>query len=352
MSLSASWTRMAFLAHGQNRADADNRATVAGIRAPAGIGQFPQPQAKLDMVAARHRAAASLDGMVTAMTKPGVALVAVDKRGEVAGTLTLMAKSGGINAGVIGRHGRCDLYLAGDDGLSLRHAAIVVDERGGYRLMDLRTGSGLRDAAGRRQDGIASIDEAAIGMGDHVVVCRARRHEDQDGPLRSPWAPPLALGTNVLDSSQPHPVATGTLGVAADPGKVPNLSITITGGVTRTGGGLCGQDERRQAMLELADATTREVWPVGDRALANGILFGRYERCDGHGSRILARRGISRVHAVVVAVDGAPHVLDLGSTNGTWLDGKEIKVARLSPGSAFRLGERGPSITFRAASGQ
>jgi hypothetical protein len=190
-------------------------------------------------------------------------------------------------------------------------------------------------------------------MGDHVVIARARRMEDQDGPLRSPWAPPLALGTNVLDSSQPHPLRpAGTHAgpsPVADPGRIPHVSMTITGGVTRTGGGLCGADEPRQALIELADATAREVWPVGDRALSNGILFGRYERCDGHGSRILARRGISRVHAIVVAVDGAPHVLDLGSTNGTWLDGKEIKVARLGAGSSFRLGERGPSITFRAA---
>jgi pSer/pThr/pTyr-binding forkhead associated (FHA) protein len=118
--------------------------------------------------------------------------------------------------------------------------------------------------------------------------------------------------------------------------------------VTRTGGALCASDERRQALLELADSSSREVWPVGERALTNGILLGRYERCDGHGSRILARRGISRVHALVVAVDGAICVLDLGSTNGTWLDGSEIRVARLSPGSTFRLGERGPSITFRS----
>jgi hypothetical protein len=173
-----------------------------------------------------------------------------------------------------------------------------------------------------------------VCLGDHLVVARARREEELEGPLRSPWAPPLAVGTVVQDKSAPP---------------TPNLSMTFTGGLTRTGGGLLASAEPRHGMLELASEGAREVWPVGDRALANGILLGRYERCDGHGSRILARRGISRVHALIIAVDGAPHVLDLGSTNGTWIDGAEIRVARLHAGTTFRLGERGPTITWRGA---
>jgi hypothetical protein len=354
MSASASWTRLAFLAHGQNRAEAENRCTVAGVRAP--IGAFPV--VRPDVAASRVAAGPALEELVAGMKRPGVALVAVDKAGTVAGTLALAGKDGAINAGVIGRHGRCDLYLAGDESLSLRHASIVVDERGAFRLIDLRTGTGLRDAAGRRHDGIASTDEAAITIGDHVVVARARRAADLDGPMRSPWAPPLALGTKVVDpprtaaGSSPNQLSAlatgvGVVGVAR-PGDDANLAVTITGGVTRTGGALLGRDEDRQALIELADAGAREQWPIGDRALANGILLGRYERCDGHGSRILARRGISRVHALVVAVDGIAYVMDLGSTNGTWVDGAEVKVARLAPGCTFRLGERGPSITWRA----
>jgi len=346
-SASASWTRLAFLAHGQNRAEADNRATLAGVRAP--IGTFPQPRA--DIAGARVLASTVMEGLLGAMVRPGVALVAVDKRGSVAGTLTLVGKPGSINAGVIGRHGRCDLYLPGDESLSLRHAAVVVDERGGFRLIDLRTGSGLRDAAGRRHDGVASTDEAVVAIGDHVIIARARRMEDPAGPMRSPWMPPLALGTNIAPDPAHPPRASGTnvLGVP-DPARVPNLAMTITAGVTRTGGALLGGDERREALIELADGGSREMWPVGDRALSNGILLGRYERCDGHGSRILARRGISRVHALVIAVGGAPYVLDLGSTNGTWLDGTtEVRVARLAPGVRFRLGEHGPTISWRAA---
>jgi hypothetical protein len=344
MSASASWTRLAFLAHGQNRAAADNRATLGGMRAPA----YTFHRSREDVAGARARASAVMDGLVQAMVGPGVALVAVDKQGEVAGTLTLMAKPGAINAGVIGRHGRCDLYLAGDDMLSLRHATVVVDEHGGFRLLDLRTGSGLRDVAGRRHEGIASTEETVVALGDHVVIARARRGADVDGPMRSPWMPPLAIGTRVeAEAPEFRPHGTGFIADRREP--APNLAMTFTGSVTRTGHALLGGDEQRRGLLELADGGSREVWPVGDRSLANGILLGRYERCDGHGSRILSRRGISRVHALVVTADAVPYVIDLGSTNGTWIDDDAVRVARLSIGSCFRLGERGPSITWRAA---
>ena len=323
MAASASWTRLAFLAHGQNRAEADNRATLAGTR---------RREVPDHVAVARVRARPMLEQLLGGMPRAGVALVAVDRGGEVAGTLSLVGKQGAINAAVVGRHGRCDLYLAGDESLSLRHALVVVDERGGFRAIDLRTGGGLRAAGGRRQEGIASTDEAVIGMGEHVVIARARRGEDPAGPMRSPWLPPLALGTGVADTCPPD-----------------RLAITITGGVTRTGGALLGKGESRRALLELADASAREIWPVGDRAMSNGILLGRYERCDGHGSRILARRGISRVHAVILAVDGAPHVIDLGSTNGTWIDGREVRLSPLVPGMMFRLGEHGPTITWKSA---
>jgi hypothetical protein len=325
MSASASWTRLAFLAHGQNRSDADNRATLAGqirIKPPAG-----------DRFAiAKTRAGAVLDGMCAAMTRPGVAIVAVDRNGGVAGTLSLSGKSDTINAAVIGRHGRCDLYLTDDESLSLRHAIVLVDEHGGFRITDLRTGGKMTDAAGRRIDGVASADNALLGLGDHVIVARARRSADDAGPMRSPWLPPMAIGTGVADTTSGEWVSQGSV---------------VVGGVTRTGNALLTGTESTRAKIELAHAGAREIWPVGRRALTNGILLGRYERCDGHGSAILARRGISRVHALMIEIDRAPFVIDLASTNGTWIRERDVRVSRLEGGVTFRMGEHGPSITWR-----
>ena len=48
---------------------------------------------------------------------------------------------------------------------------------------------------------------------------------------------------------------------------------------------------------------------------------------------------VSRLHCrVEVAADGSVEILDLDSTNGTWIDGVQITRARLRPGSVLRVG--------------
>ncbi|MFI5279972.1 MAG: FHA domain-containing protein [Gemmatimonadales bacterium] len=54
---------------------------------------------------------------------------------------------------------------------------------------------------------------------------------------------------------------------------------------------------------------------------------------------------VSAIHCRVVFKDGAWWLEDLGSTNGTWLDGKRISApARLTTGQRFSLGQRGPVL--------
>lgn len=48
---------------------------------------------------------------------------------------------------------------------------------------------------------------------------------------------------------------------------------------------------------------------------------------------------VSRVHCrLTVAADGTVHVKDLGSTNGTWIDGAQIAEGVLLDGHALRVG--------------
>jgi pSer/pThr/pTyr-binding forkhead associated (FHA) protein len=48
---------------------------------------------------------------------------------------------------------------------------------------------------------------------------------------------------------------------------------------------------------------------------------------------------VSRLHCrVEVAPDGRVEIIDLDSTNGTWIDGERISRAPLSPGSILRVG--------------
>jgi pSer/pThr/pTyr-binding forkhead associated (FHA) protein len=54
---------------------------------------------------------------------------------------------------------------------------------------------------------------------------------------------------------------------------------------------------------------------------------------------------VSSRHCRVVLKDGLWWLEDLGSTNGTWLDGKRLsEPARLGTGKIFTLGQRGPAL--------
>jgi len=71
------------------------------------------------------------------------------------------------------------------------------------------------------------------------------------------------------------------------------------------------------------------------------VLPGR----DGSGNDLsLDDRKVSRHHAEITLTDNGYLLTDLGSTNGTWLDGKRVEKAYLSPGMSLLVGDS--SILF------
>jgi hypothetical protein len=92
-------------------------------------------------------------------------------------------------------------------------------------------------------------------------------------------------------------------------------------------------------VLEILDGDRAgEVIPVADRPLRIGRKPGN--------DIVLADEKTSGVHAEVV-VEGDRHVLrDLGSTNGTFLDGKRVSEIVLTPGDVVTLGRL--RVKFRA----
>jgi DNA-binding NtrC family response regulator len=79
------------------------------------------------------------------------------------------------------------------------------------------------------------------------------------------------------------------------------------------------------------------VWPTPrvDQLQGGRLSIGRDEaatlRVDGS--------GVSRQHAELYRQGPMYALRDLGSTNGTWLDGRRIEHAPVAPGSVLRLGE-------------
>jgi len=58
--------------------------------------------------------------------------------------------------------------------------------------------------------------------------------------------------------------------------------------------------------------------------------------------------GVSRRHAEIRLDDGSAVVRDLGSTNGTFVDGERASTARLSDGSSITIGRTRITVTFRS----
>ncbi|MEO0326879.1 MAG: ATP-binding protein, partial [Myxococcota bacterium] len=90
------------------------------------------------------------------------------------------------------------------------------------------------------------------------------------------------------------------------------------------------QEARRARLVSLAGGT------LGEDYLVDGVaLIGRSGECD----IILAHAGVSRQHARLERdVDGRYVVEDLGSRNGTLLNGRPVKRHALRPGDRIQLG--------------
>lgn len=86
----------------------------------------------------------------------------------------------------------------------------------------------------------------------------------------------------------------------------------------------------------------RVILPNGaEAAVGTSLLLGRMSTVPGISSA-LDFDGVSRRHALLTSVDGALVVRDLGSTNGTWLDGVPVSGDLPIPvgRSRLRLGAR------------
>jgi hypothetical protein len=82
---------------------------------------------------------------------------------------------------------------------------------------------------------------------------------------------------------------------------------------------------------------TTKTWPLSKEA----VVIGRMEGCDV----ILPDAGVSRRHAEIRREGDEWVVIDLGSTNGTEINGKRVNRHRLTPGDRLVLGET--TLEFR-----
>ncbi len=76
---------------------------------------------------------------------------------------------------------------------------------------------------------------------------------------------------------------------------------------------------------------------LGAEAARRGVLLGRYERCDTAGLPVLVDHGLSRVHLLVLEIDGALYGIDTASTNGSWSGQERAGCLPLRAGAPVSL---------------
>ena len=148
-----------------------------------------------------------------------------------------------------------------------------------------------------------------LAMGESGVSARVVQPKEGLTPIPTPApvAPPIAAPPVSEPTPTPTMVFRPEAAVAAAPEPEP-------------------EPPRERVVLSLEG---REVPLTADRA-----VIGRSRECDVR----LADSNVSRRHAEVRHEDGAYWIVDLGSTNGTELNGKRIERARLSDGDRITLG--------------
>ena len=100
--------------------------------------------------------------------------------------------------------------------------------------------------------------------------------------------------------------------------------------------------EARPVALVHGHGSGARAFRIADRPLSLGTA-----RDNGI---VLTDRAVSRVHCRIEPADGEVGVRDLGSTNGTWLDGVRVRRGRLRPGALLRVGRTELRVTAGAAS--
>ena len=261
-----------------------------------------------------------------AVDEPGVAIIAVHERsGRAQGLVLLRARVDRFVAAIVGRHDRCDLFVNASEALSLRHLAIVLDpvkswKRGDasvrYRVLDLRTRDGFSDETGRPLRGLRAEGPALLKCAGYAMfMLPVGDPSDWPAKPEDAWAMlPERVYFDEIDRC-----AEGSLTKLPKPGSRTS-TLVRTHGPRDTGVGLV-RSGSVAGTLELRGSHTGGYVEVGHAELADGILLGRYPRCNGAG--FSDDPSLSRVHALLIQVDDRLLLVDTSSRNGSRLYGHD-----------------------------
>jgi len=286
----------------------------------------------------------------------GLVLIALSFRQLVA-TACLAARPQTINTAIVGRHSEAQLFLDEDPSLSLRHLAVILhplqagsDVR--FRLVDMRTQTGFVDEQGRRLEALEAEGPVFIGCGRYALFCITT---DDDLPwpddAQAGWA---CIPERVYLKEQPaSPQRWLRRKLGAALGRRQRSAgrrtmVQTLAGPSRARRNLLEQDEPRVGELQVVCEGQVSRIVVGRRAAQEGILVGRYDRCDTDGLELLTEEGISRVHLLLIEIADRIYAVDVASTNGMFVGGEDLPVVPLDCDRVLVLGDDYARLEWKA----
>ncbi|MFH1807630.1 MAG: FHA domain-containing protein [Pseudomonadota bacterium] len=270
--------------------------------------------------------------------RPGVLALALAPDGELVGHAWVASSWKHPRSIIIGRHSCCDLVLPGSfDELSLRHLAVLTrgvnKDEASITVLDLRSGLGFSDESGRLMHAVRAEGPVFLRVGSLVLALLVTEQgsswpEDADDAYDT-------LPARVFFDEQAVRFAAGVC-LSGSCSRENSTSVTSLKGLVPTTGSLVKRGETAVGILELASERAMQRLSLGATALKQGVLIGRYERCDGHRVFEDADR-VSRVHALLIDLGEGPLLVDTGSSNGIEVDGQPVREVLLRPGLEVSL---------------
>ncbi|MBA3538662.1 MAG: hypothetical protein H0T79_03465 [Deltaproteobacteria bacterium] len=292
------------------------------------------------------RAYAKFADACRAVDEPGVALVAVDETtGHAAGLARIRARVDRHVAAIVGRHDACDLYLAAHERLALRHLVVVVDpvtswKRGdsgvSFRMLDLRTGEGMIDEEGRTLRGLRAEGPVVIRCGGYTIFALPLG-DPTDWPASADDAWACLPERVYFDELERVPQGSLVrLPMVRPAGRTITSVVHRTHGPWDTGMQLVTGGDVAGTLVVRGPRGGGQIL-VGQQALSDGVLLGRYGRCDS--AELGGDESVSRVHALLLLVGERLLAIDTSSTNGSREVGhKNARVIEVHGGSNLELG--------------
>ncbi len=225
---------------------------------------------------------------------------------------------------VFGREAGCDVVVAGKD-VSRRHAEIVLTPKG-YVLVDSSTnGSFVNEERVEGQRILARAD--VLRLGDEQF-----RFYADAAPATAAAPPPPGPAASPPQAAPPASAAASQVGApgrqaAPPPGATERLRHTVHGleAFVPAGGALASFLVRSGGLIGQRLAVKTPIVNIG-RADYNDL--------------VVPDPSISTSHAKLQRREGVWVLVDLDSTNGTFVDGERVKgEAPLAPGATVRFGD-------------